>query len=129
MTGRIFVILYFFCVLPIAGCDSGDGGRTHYAAASRSGQMSDSSQSGLSDKIAEVIKDSLITNGDYECCTRPGCLQCVKERGRCTCYADLKRKDPICGQCLEGYKNGEGKLKLVSIPELERIRNSKTQPN
>lgn len=79
------------------------------------------------DELAS-LKDSLLQAGVYECCTQPGCDHCAVKYKRCPCYASIKKSDPICGECLEGYRSGSGKLKLVSIPELEQIRAAKGSP-
>lgn len=76
----------------------------------------------------EARRDSLIRDGLYECCTDPGCTECVTLRDSCRCYLAIKYKDPICGGCLRGYKEGKGRLKLVSIPELEEIRDRAGAP-
>jgi len=74
---------------------------------------------------SEMLRDSLRSKGMYECCTKPECLECAEKLDLCDCYNDIGRKDPICGECLQGFKRGEGRLKLVSIPELEKIREQK----
>ena len=54
------------------------------------------------------------------CCIKPSCEVCVEKFGRCTCLEDLKAGKAICGECIHGYKEGKGKLKLISIPELKK---------
>ena len=54
------------------------------------------------------------------CCTKPSCDVCVEKFGKCNCLDDLRAGRPICGECIEGYKHGKGKLKLISIPELKK---------
>lgn len=76
----------------------------------------------------EARRDSLIREGLYECCTDPGCTECVTLRDSCECYVAIRQKDPICGGCLRGYKEGRGRLKLVSITELEEIRDRAGAP-
>ena len=44
------------------------------------------------------------------CCIKPSCEVCVEKFGRCNCLEDLKAGRPICGQCIEGYEHGKGKL-------------------
>jgi hypothetical protein len=126
MTWMRCTLFCLFLVLPFAGCDSGEAGKAP-ANAHGSSDYRDSSRSSLSENHLAALRDSLIVTGDYECCTRPGCFECAEWKGRCHCYADIRKKDPICGQCLDGYRKGEGKLKLVSIPELERIGEKKTR--
>jgi len=71
----------------------------------------------------EQLRESLMKEGKYDCCVRPGCTECIGTRDSCGCYIAIKSKDPICGECLDGYKEGIGKLKMVSIVDLEKIRN------
>ena len=125
MTRILCAFSCLFLVLPFAGCDLQEA-RKAPAYGRASPNYRDSSLSPLSDSDLAALRDSLIVIGDYECCTKPGCFECIERKGRCDCYSDIRRKDPICGQCLDGYKKGEGKLKLVSIPELER-REKKTR--
>lgn len=76
-------------------------------------------------QVSEALRDSLVRSGLYDCCMKPGCDHCILKEGQCDCYESIRKSEPICGECLKGYKAGKGKLKLVSIPELERIRNEK----
>lgn len=69
------------------------------------------------------LRESLMKEGKYDCCVRPGCTECIESRDSCGCYIAIKSNDPICGECLDGYKEGNGKLKMVSIVDLEKIRN------
>ncbi|MEX1138888.1 MAG: hypothetical protein WEB33_01050 [Bacteroidota bacterium] len=69
------------------------------------------------------LREQLMKEGKYDCCTRPGCAECIGSKDSCGCYMAIKSKDPICGECFDGYKEGTGKLKMVSIVDLEKIRN------
>lgn len=71
----------------------------------------------------EQRREELMRQGRYDCCTKPGCTECISDLDSCGCYMAIKQKDPICGECLKGYREGHGKLKLVSIVELEKITN------
>lgn len=79
----------------------------------------------MSSSEKDALKESLMKQGKYDCCSKPGCTLCIGNKQECSCYLDIKRKDPICGECFEAYKAGNGKLKLVSIVELEEIRKKK----
>lgn len=70
----------------------------------------------------EALRAELGRRGLYDCCIEPGCTECIADHGECHCHVDIRRDDPICGECLKGYKQGQGKLKMISIPRLERIR-------
>ena len=71
----------------------------------------------------EQLRERLMKEGKYDCCVRPGCTECIGDLDSCGCYIAIKSKDPICGECFAGYKEGIGKLKMASIVELEKIRN------
>jgi len=126
--GRILfagVIFLFF-----AGCTDQ---RSENAAHSKPGPA-ESSASDSSNPFAlmslrerDAIREQLANEGRYDCCVKPGCTACIADRNECTCQMDIRNKDPICGECLVGYREGRGKLKLVSIVELERIRKEKQQ--
>jgi len=106
-------ILLFAAGLLLIGCTDQQGGEL-------SNQESTPSR-----QVSEALRDSLVRNGLYDCCMKPGCDHCILKEGQCDCYESIRKSDPICGECLRGYKAGKGKLKLVSIPELERIRKEK----
>jgi len=128
MSNRFYALPCFLLVLLAVGCRP-DTDRSSPISVRKESPVVDSSFVRLSETEKESLRDSLLAVGEYDCCTKPGCFQCIEEKGGCSCYQDLKKKDPICGQCLEGYKNGEGKLKLVSIPELEQIRSNRKRLN
>lgn len=74
----------------------------------------ESGHNGMRGKVDST--SSLLVN----CCAKPSCDVCVQKFGKCNCLEDLKAGRPICGECIEGYKHGKGKLKLISIPELKK---------
>ncbi|GJQ21816.1 MAG: hypothetical protein HBSIN02_21710 [Bacteroidia bacterium] len=87
------------------------------------GKDEDAAHSASSNAVhSEQRREELMRAGRYDCCTKPGCTECIANYDSCGCYLAIQQKDPICGECLKGYKAGQGKLKLVSIVELERIR-------
>jgi len=66
-------------------------------------------------EVADTASSQLVN-----CCIKPSCEICVEKFGRCTCLEDLKAGKAICGECIHGYQEGKGKLKLISIPELKK---------
>ena len=112
------------CLIMLPGCESEQSDGKSTKSLQAGGTVTDSSSS-LAMPASEMLRDSLRSKGMYECCTKPECLECAEKLGLCDCYNDIGRKDPICGECLRGFKRGEGRLKLVSIPELEKIREQK----
>ena len=79
------------------------------------GSPPDESAHGGIDSTADSTASQLVN-----CCVKPSCDVCVEKFGRCNCLEDLKAGRPICGQCIEGYKHGKGKLKLISIPGIKK---------
>lgn len=88
----------------------------------RSETTRDSTGAGNSNVAVDLrgLREQLIADGLYDCCTDPGCMECVRDRKNCSCYVDIRKEDPVCGECIQGYKDGIGKFKLVSIPDLEK---------
>ena len=122
MRDRLCPTFCLLLVLPFVRCDSPERGKpARNSLREYRKQGGDSSTSTLAVIEKEKLRDSLTAEGLYDCCTKPGCLECVERLRQCGCYADIRQKDPICGECLEGYRKGDGRLKLVSIPELVRI--------
>lgn len=111
-------------VILFTGCSSDDG-QNRQSNDTGGNVVADSSRPfalmSLSER--EELRDSLRNAGQYDCCVKPGCMECIASLDSCGCYIAIKQNDPICGECLNGYREGRGKLKLVSIVELERIRN------
>ncbi len=114
----------FIGLFVLSAC-SGDAPEHTGKAPSAAFESSDTTHSfaRLTIEQRERLRESLMKEGKYECCVRPGCTECIGNRDSCGCYIAIKNKDPICGECLDGYKEGVGKLKMVSIVELEKIRN------
>jgi len=79
------------------------------------GSPQDESRHPAVDSTADSTRSQLVN-----CCITPSCDVCVEKFGRCNCLEDLKAGRPVCGQCIEGYKHGKGKLKLISIPEIKK---------
>ncbi|MBI4419030.1 MAG: hypothetical protein HY563_09640 [Ignavibacteriales bacterium] len=116
-------------LLAMASC--GKERRSHTGAAAADSLRSDSVKTRVTLSVAERerLREWLMREGRYDCCTKPGCTECITSRDSCGCSLAIKQKDPICGECLDGYKEGRGKFKLVSIVELEQIRNKATASN
>lgn len=117
------VSLLSFCIA-ISAC-TGDSPEPAGKAPSAVSQDADSTYSfaNLTTEEREQLRERLMKEGKYDCCVRPGCTECIGNLDSCGCYIAIKSKDPICGECFDGYKEGIGKLKMASIVELEKIRN------
>jgi hypothetical protein len=74
-------------------------------------------------------KAILVSEQRFSCCIRGGCTQCAME-GNCTCADDLAatpdkttgKKSParkgVCGDCLDGWQAGKGRLAGISPSEV-----------
>ncbi len=122
---KVFVMLIACSLSMLPGCETGKPDEESVRPLQRHGTTLKDSSAALPMSVREVLRDSLRSRGMYDCCTKPECLECAEKQAGCTCYNDIALKDPICGECLAGYKRGEGRLKFVSIPELEKIREGK----
>ena len=118
------VLVVGFLVSALSSCGQTDQERKTPGSDSTKGSIQETPKSlaEMSSSEKEALKESLMNEGKYDCCSKPGCTLCIGNKQECSCYLDIKRKDPICGECFEAYKAGNGKLKLVSIVELEEIR-------
>ena len=74
-------------------------------------------------------KAILVSEQRFACCIRGGCTQCAME-GDCTCANDLAAvpsktagkksavRKGVCGDCLDGWKAGKGRLAGISPSEV-----------
>src|SRR5579885_2219696 len=74
-------------------------------------------------------KATLVSEQRFSCCIRGGCTQCAME-GDCTCADDLsaapektsRKKSPsrkgFCGDCVDGWKAGKGRLAGIDPSEV-----------
>lgn len=119
MTYVVALVVSVSFVLPSWGCTS-DRDEREIADLKNGNARGTTGPRTSSSSQSELRRDSLATEGLYECCTKPDCLECADESLGCKCYSDLKKEDPICGECIDGYRAGKGRLKLVSIPGLKQ---------
>jgi hypothetical protein len=126
--GQIISFLSVFIAISACSGDSPEPARKTLSAVSLEADSSHSFAR-LTSEEREQLRERLMKEGKYDCCVRPGCTECIGERDSCGCYIAIKAKDPICGECFHGYKEGIGKLKMASILELEKIRNEAKMSN
>jgi len=64
-------------------------------------------------------KKILVAEKRFGCCIRGGCGQCAHE-GNCPCGADLAAgKNGVCGDCLDGWKSGQGSFAGVDPADVK----------
>ncbi|HEY3567992.1 MAG TPA: hypothetical protein VGP73_08665 [Thermoanaerobaculia bacterium] len=62
----------------------------------------------------EQAKASLASKGQYSCCVRPACSQCLLKYGHCHCREAVKKDGPCCGECTEAWIEGKGAVEGVT---------------
>lgn len=62
----------------------------------------------------EQAKESLAQKGQYSCCVRPACSQCLLKYGHCHCREAVKKDGPCCGECTEAWIEGRGAVEGVT---------------
>lgn len=123
MKASFVLFVAVFAVWLLGACDDGRNPEPKPLQEAVAGQ-SDSSRAFalMTSAEREQLRERLMREGKYDCCVRPGCTECIGSADSCSCYIAIRNDDPICGECLTGYKEGTGKLKMVSIVDLERNR-------
>jgi hypothetical protein len=62
----------------------------------------------------EQAKENLTRKGQYSCCVRPACSQCLLKYGHCHCREAVKKDGPCCGECTEAWIEGRGAVEGVT---------------
>jgi hypothetical protein len=62
----------------------------------------------------EQAKENLARKGQYACCVRPACSQCLLKYGHCHCREAVKKDGPCCGECTEAWIEGRGAVEGVT---------------
>ncbi len=62
----------------------------------------------------EQAKENLAGKGQYSCCVRPACSQCLLKYGHCHCREAVKKDGPCCGECTEAWIEGRGAVEGVT---------------
>lgn len=62
----------------------------------------------------EEAKANLARKGQYTCCVRPACSQCLLKYGHCHCREAVKKDGPCCGECTEAWIEGRGAVEGVT---------------
>jgi hypothetical protein len=73
---------------------------------------------------AEEAKANLEKQGEYRCCVRPTCNECLLKRGRCHCRDIAAKGGPCCGECTEAWLEGHGAVEGLDAIELLRRKAS-----
>ncbi len=63
----------------------------------------------------EAMKD-----GKYNCCTEEPCDECLKAHGSCSCKKSVQNDKPVCNECYEGWKRGEGDVSGKTFKDIKK---------
>jgi hypothetical protein len=66
-------------------------------------------------------KQLLAQKGFYSCCVEPSCRMCLFEFEECPCEHNLKKKEPVCGECFDKWHNGRGKIKGIKPEDVKKM--------
>lgn len=66
-------------------------------------------------------KQLLAKNGFYDCCAEPSCRMCLFELDECPCEHNIKKKQPVCGECYDKWQTGRGKVKGIKPEEVKKM--------
>lgn len=77
-------------------------------------EMSDGAQISRIKGEVEQAKENLARKGQYSCCVRPACSQCLLKYGHCHCREAVKKDGPCCGECTEAWIEGKGAVEGVT---------------
>jgi hypothetical protein len=67
-------------------------------------------------------KQLLTQKGFYSCCVEPSCRMCLFEFEECLCEHNLKKREPVCGECYDKWHNGRGKIKGIKPEEVLKMK-------
>ncbi len=66
-------------------------------------------------------KELLTREGFYSCCVEPSCRMCLFEFEECSCEHNMKKREPVCGECYDKWYNGRGKIKGIQPEEVRKM--------
>lgn len=137
-------IIVFFVILIASGCNdrkentarrlSPDSTRSNQGAIEYSSQKQVNDSVDSRGKPKPVVpleemtrtqlneyKQLLAQKGFYSCCVEPSCRMCLFEFEGCPCEHNLKKKEPVCGECFDKWHNGRGKIKGIKPEEVRKM--------
>lgn len=73
-------------------------------------------------KVTLLLKKKMqaMAAGKYNCCIEEPCDECLKVHGSCSCKKAVKDDKPVCDECYEGWKNGEGTVSGKTFQDIKK---------
>ncbi len=56
----------------------------------------------------------------YNCCIDEPCDECLKAHGSCSCKKAVQDGKPVCNECYEGWKRGEGDVQGKTFKDIKK---------
>lgn len=70
-------------------------------------------------KVREDLVAVKAELGMYSCCIDPSCNFCALATGMCPCGDNVDRPTGVCGECLLGWKAGQGNIAGVNPDDVQ----------
>lgn len=76
----------------------------------------------ISQKKPSLLKQKMkaMAAGKYNCCIEEPCDECLKVHGSCSCKKAVKDGKPVCNECYEGWKHGEGTVSGKTLKDIKK---------
>jgi hypothetical protein len=58
--------------------------------------------------------------GKYSCCIEEPCDECIKAHGSCSCKKAVKDGKPVCDECYDGWKKGQGDVSGKTFKDIKK---------
>ncbi|MBI2429641.1 MAG: hypothetical protein HYV29_12770 [Ignavibacteriales bacterium] len=71
-------------------------------------------------KSLQKKKMKAMAAGNYNCCIEEPCNECLKAHGSCSCKKAVKEGKPVCDECYEGWKNGQGDVSGKTLKDIKK---------
>ncbi len=69
----------------------------------------------------DAAKAKLAKEGKYDCCIKSSCDLCARTAGKCECARHVAAGHGACGECLEGWEAGLGRVKGVEARSVKLL--------
>lgn len=73
------------------------------------------------DQIRQNLKELKAEMPGLSCCTTTACNFCPLAAGKCPCGANIGTDVGVCGECVMGWKAGDGRIPGVDPDEVKGL--------
>ncbi|HXH60984.1 MAG TPA: hypothetical protein VNI20_06460 [Fimbriimonadaceae bacterium] len=92
-----------------------------FLAAIAFSQMKDM-RSATAKKAVETLateRAALMKKGEYSCCLKHPCAQCMMSMGMCPCGMNAANDKPVCQECKGSWDAGDGRIPGKKASDIE----------